>query len=148
MAKETLLATLNETLREVSEELAQSDTVLARMRKELATFRDILQRARDRESQANREYEAVFSKYRELLASSKSLPNNSYPVIEKLGELSAEQMKTHDKRLAAKETVTKYEGQVRAGEARLEMQESKRKSLQKAWDDLTWQIKKLSAPRR
>jgi chromosome segregation ATPase len=148
MANETLLATLNEALRDVSEKLAQSDAALARMRGELATFTDILQLARHRESQANDAYDEVFKKYREILASATSLPENTYPVIGKIGELSAEQIKTHDDRLAAKQAVTKYERQVRAAEGALAMQESKHKSLQKARDDLTWQIKKLSAPRR
>jgi chromosome segregation ATPase len=146
METKALLATLNETLREVSEKLAQTDAVLMRMRAELATFGDILQHARDRETQANDEYEEVFQKYRELLAKSNNLPN-SYPVIQKLGELSAEQTRTHDEHLAAKESVRKYQEQVRVAELGLAIEESTRKSLQKAWEDLTWQINKLSSAR-
>jgi chromosome segregation ATPase len=148
MVNETLIATLKETLCEVSEKLAQSEAALAQLREELAAFSDILQHARHRETQANCQYEEVFKKYRELLATSSSLPHRPYPLVEKIGELSAEQMKAHDNRLAAKEAVTKYQEQVRVAEVRLEMQESKRQSLQKASDDLTWQIKKLSAAHR
>jgi len=145
MANETLIATLKETLGEVSDKLALSNTALARLREELAAFRDILQHARHRETQANGQYEEVFKKYRELLATSGSLPHDSYPVLEKIGELSAEQMKAHDNRSAAKEAVTKYQEQMRVAEARLGIQESKHQSLQRAWNDLTWQIEKLSA---
>jgi chromosome segregation ATPase len=146
METKALLATLNETLRDVSQKLAQSDAVLMRIREELAAFGDILQHAKDTEIQASRKYEEVFQAYRELLANSNSLPR-SYPVIEKIGRLSAEQARTHDEHLAAKECVRKYQEQVRVAELGLAVEESHRKSLQKAWDDLTWQIKKLSAAR-
>jgi chromosome segregation ATPase len=148
MANETLIATLKETLGEVSDKLAQSEAALAQMREELAAFRDILQHARHRATQANCQYEEVFQKYRELLATRSSLPHRPYPLVEKIGELSAEQIKAHDNRLAAKEAVTKCQEQVRVAEVRLEMQESKHRALQKASDDLTWQIGKLSAARR
>jgi hypothetical protein len=54
MEKETLLATLNETLREVSEKPARSEAVLIRMREELVTFEDILRHAQQRETRAGK----------------------------------------------------------------------------------------------
>jgi chromosome segregation ATPase len=147
MENKTLLATLNQTLQEVRESLAQSDAALIRMRQELAAFRDILQRARANETRANYEYEEVFKNYRELLANSNSVPDKSYPIIEGIAGLSAEQLNAHDKRVAAMAAATKYQEQVRVAERRLANDESNRKSLQNAADDLTWQIKKLSAAR-
>jgi chromosome segregation ATPase len=146
MEIKALLATLNETLREVSAKLARSDAVLIRMREELVTFRDILRHAKDREIRANHEYDEVLRNYRELLANSSSVPK-SYPVIEKIGQLSAEQTRTHDEHIAAKEAVRKYQEEVRVAELGLAIEESNRKSLQNACNDLTWQIKKLGGPR-
>ncbi len=133
MEIKALLATLNETLREVSDKLAQSDAVLIRMRAELAAFRDILRHAKDRETRANHAYDG-------------SAPN-SYPTIKKIGKLSAEQTRTLDERLAAAEAVKKYQEEVRAAERGIAIEESRHKSLQKARDDLTWQIKKLGSAR-
>jgi chromosome segregation ATPase len=144
MEKETLLATLNETLREVSEKLARSEAVLIRKREELVTFEDILRHAQQREMRTGQEYEKVFTQYRELIANSNSLAK-SYSVTEQIRRLSAEQTKTHDEHVAAKESVQKYQEQVRVAELGLAIEESNRKSLQKARDDLTWQISKLSA---
>lgn len=146
MEKETLLATLKETLRDVSEKLAKSDALLVRMREEVATFAEILHHAKQREAQANQEYEKVFTDFRELLAASDKLPT-PYPLIEKIGQFSAEQSKTHDEQEAAKEAVRKYQERVLVTELGLAREESNRKSLQKARDDLTWQIKKLGSAR-
>jgi chromosome segregation ATPase len=147
MENKTLLATLNQTLQDVLESLAQSDAALIRMRQELAAFRDILQRARANETRANYEYEEVFKNYRELLANSNSVPDKPYRTIEGIAGLSAEQLNAHDKRVAAMAAATKYQEQVRVAERRLASEESNRKSLRNAADDLTWQIKKLSAAR-
>jgi hypothetical protein len=86
----------------------------------------------------------VFTQYRELIANSNSLAK-SYSLTEQTRWLSAEQTKTHDEPVAAKESVQKYQEQVRVAELGLAIEESNRKSLQKARDDLTWQISKLSA---
>jgi lipid II:glycine glycyltransferase (peptidoglycan interpeptide bridge formation enzyme) len=147
MEKTTLLATLKETLREVTEKLAQSDALMIRMREELATFKDILHHAKQREVRASQEYEKVFTDYRELLAASDQLPS-SYPLIEKIDELSAEQARTHDEQLAAKEAARKYQEQVQLAELGLAIEESNHQSLERARDDLTWQIKRLSAAQR
>lgn len=146
MEIKVLIATLNQTLREVSNKLAQSDAVLLRMREELATFGDILRHAKVRETRARHAYDEVFRNYRELLANSGSVPK-SYPVIEKIRQLSAAQSRAHDEHVAAQEAVQKYQEEVRVAELGLAIEESNHDYLQKARDDLTWQIKKLSAQR-
>ena len=128
----------------MSEKLLQSDAVLMRMRQEIATFQDILRHAQQSATRAGHEYEKVFTDYRQLLASSAGLPP-SYPLMEKINKLSAEQARAHDEQVAAKELVRKYQGQVRVAELELDLEESNRKNLQKALNDLIWQIKKLSA---
>jgi hypothetical protein len=147
MANETLLGILNETLREESLRLKGKDTELLRLRQELATLSDILERAKDEEARANFEYEAVFTKYRELLAESNRLPAKPYPIAEKIGQLSAEQVRLHDQRLAAKESVAKYQQQVRAAELALAMEEANYKLMQSNCAELSWQIKKLGGVR-
>jgi chromosome segregation ATPase len=144
MKRQTLLANLNAALQEASAKLAQSDLALVRLRQELATFQDILQQAQQSATRAGYEYEKVFTEYQELLAGSAGLPP-SYPSVEEINKLSAKQAKTHDEQAAAKELVRKYQEQVRIAELGLALEESNRKSLQKAADDLTWQIKRLSA---
>ncbi len=147
MDKKTLLATLRETLREVSEKLARSDAALIRMREELATFEDILHHAKQREIRARQEYEQVFTQQTEPAAAINSAPK-SYPPTEKIGELSAAQTRTQSEWIAARESVRKYDEHVRLAELEVEIEELNRKSLKNAWDDLSWQIDKLSAARR
>jgi hypothetical protein len=146
MQKETLLATLRETLRDVSEKLPQSGALLVRLRNELATFADILRRAEERETRANQEHEKLVADYRELLAASNEAPATD-PLVDKIGDLSREQTRTHDELLAARDAVKKYQEQVRVSKLALAAEELNHKALQKARDDLTWQIKKLSAAR-
>jgi hypothetical protein len=143
MKTQTLLATLNAALREASEKLAQSDLALARLRQELATFTDILRHAQQSAAHADHDYEKTLTAYRDLLATSVQSPP-SHPLMEKINRLNAEQARTRDEQMAATELVRKYQEEVRAAELELTLEESNRKSLQKAVDDLTWQIKKLS----
>jgi chromosome segregation ATPase len=142
--RQTLLATLHAALQEASEKLAQSELALGRLRHELATFRDILEQAQQSAARASHEYEKVVTDYQELLASSAGLPP-SCSSMEKINKLTAEQTRTHDEQAAAKELVIKYQEQVRIAELGIALEESNRKALQKAADDLTWQIKRLSA---
>lgn len=143
MERQTLLATLNAELREVSAKLAQSEVVLIRLQQELATFNDILEHAQQSAARANDEYEKVSTEHRELLAGTAELPP-SRPLMEKINKLRADEARTHDERLAARELVEKYQQQVRVAELGLELEESNRNALRKALDDLAWQIKRLS----
>ncbi len=144
MKRQTLLATLNAALREASEKLAQSDLVLMRMRRELAIFKDILQRAEESAARGECQYENAAGGDPQSRSSGGKSPSSD-PPRKRTNPLGLDGAGTQDEEIAANELVRKYREQVRAAELRIDRHESDRRCMQKAVDDLTWQIKKLSA---
>src|ERR1700730_7086689 len=98
MQTNTVLQTLNETLRELTEKQNQSDSKVVDCRVAVEACRAKLQTAKDKEERAICEDEQAKVKQRDLIDFINSLSEKPQALQEKISALTTEQIKTLDMR--------------------------------------------------
>jgi len=145
MANASLVTTLNETLEELSNEEKTGQSSMASLESEVKTARDYLESAKDRELVAAHEDEDIKKKQRELISYQNSLPLNerTQAINDKINRLNAQQLQTFEKREEAKAGVRQCEEMFRLAELHFAVQKAKYENIQKRWQEIAAQIKRL-----
>ncbi len=145
MQAETLLTTLNETLRELSEEQQQRDDNIVECRASADHARAYLQRAKDQEDCAIHDDEEIKKKQRELIIYNNGLSEKSQAILNKINSLGTEQAETYRKRQQATETVRLRQQQLHEAETRLTVAQEKHKNIQKQIKEILDQIQHVNS---
>jgi len=143
MANEELLATLQETRREIVEERGRRGGRLQVAQSILEELRINLRRAQDEERIAVQEDEDAKEKQRALTDCITGLVDKPQYLLDKLARLGAEQLETYRKRVAATEITRQRQRELNNSETRLSVAQEDLNASDKGLAEIDAQIREV-----
>jgi chromosome segregation ATPase len=142
MSQGTLLTTLNEALRQLTDRDAQ----VVDLRTEVERASTHLWKAEEPKARAERENKQATAKYRELLAYSNDLTKKPAAILAKIDALAAEQLKMQDKVRASDEIWARRKAELREAKTKLELAQQAHQRTQKECAEIRAKIGRLKHP--
>ena len=146
MSQGTLLTTLNEALRQLTDRVNASDAQVVDLRTEVERASTHLWKAEEPKARAERENKQATAKYRELLAYSNDLTKKPAAILAKIDALAAEQLKIQDKVRASDEIWERRKAELREAKIELELAQQVHQRTQKECAEIRAKIGRLKHP--
>lgn len=144
MQRNTVLATLNEVLRELTEKQEQSNSTVVDYRNAVESAHANLQVAKDGQKRAIYEDEQLKKKQKELIDYINGLTEKPQALVDKINTLGANQVETYMKRQAAAEIVRQRQRELANAETHLAFAQNKYKDIQTRRKEISEQIQRVN----